>query len=316
MKPEIHFFIGKGGVGKSTLSALTALYFSGMGYSTLLASMDPAHNQRDIFEVRFSEKPQKICANLQIKEIDTDYWIARYLRETREHLSRTYLYESAFVLQNHFKVLQFSPGLEEYALLLAFENTLRQSPTHRVLIFDMAPTALTLRFFSLPRVTHIWLKELLKLRNLICEKKEIISRIRFGTCEMEGDPVKQKLNELMERHTRLNDIFYAQTTHIHLIMNEDRLSFSEAVRIQQRLADIGILIGHIAVNKAGAADLEAATSAAFKNQEISRFPLASDSMVGLGALQKYLRLNAESFLGLESPHRQVINAEQWSPDPA
>jgi anion-transporting ArsA/GET3 family ATPase len=50
MKPQLLFFIGKGGVGKSTTSALTSIYLASKPYKTLLVSMDPAHNQCDIFE--------------------------------------------------------------------------------------------------------------------------------------------------------------------------------------------------------------------------------------------------------------------------
>ena len=210
MTPQLHFFVGKGGVGKSTTSALTALFLAASGRETLLVSMDPAHNQRDLFETEFSEKPRPVRERLAVKEIDTGYWIRTYLKQTREHLSKSYLYQSAFNLQDHFKVLQFSPGLEEYALLLAFENVLASGKGKDVVIFDMAPTALTLRFFSLPAITLTWLGELLKLRNEICRKKEIISKIRIGACELERDRVKNKLETLIEGHTRLRDLLMAQ----------------------------------------------------------------------------------------------------------
>jgi arsenite-transporting ATPase len=52
-------FIAKGDVEKSTTSALTALFFAYSGWKTLLVSMDPAHNQQDLFEADFSEEPKK-----------------------------------------------------------------------------------------------------------------------------------------------------------------------------------------------------------------------------------------------------------------
>jgi len=68
--PQIYFFIGKGGVGKSTSSALTAVHLAAAGRRTLLVSMDPAHNQRDIFDTPFSEKPRPVADGLSVKEID------------------------------------------------------------------------------------------------------------------------------------------------------------------------------------------------------------------------------------------------------
>jgi arsenite-transporting ATPase len=212
MTAQLYFFIGKGGVGKSTTSAITAVSLAQTRRDTLLVSMDPAHNQRDIFEQDFSEKPVQINAHLAVKEVDTDYWIAKYLKETQDHIKRTYAYESAFNLQKYFKVLQFSPGLEEYALLLAFEKTLQASDDKDILIFDMAPTALTLRFFSLPFITLIWLEELLKLRQQIYDKKEIVSKIKFGKKEIEQDKVKAKLEGMILNFGLLRDRFRSDAT--------------------------------------------------------------------------------------------------------
>jgi arsenite-transporting ATPase len=203
MKPQLLFFIGKGGVGKSTTSALTSIYLASKPYKTLLVSMDPAHNQCDIFERDFSEKPKKVSETLMIREVDTDFWIEKYLKETTAQIKETYKYESAFNLQNYFNVLQFSPGLEEYALLLAFEDTLHKYGDQDFIVFDMAPTALTLRFFSLPFITLIWLEELLTLRSQIYKKKEIISKIKIAGREIEQDKVKAKLKSLIGNYEHL-----------------------------------------------------------------------------------------------------------------
>ena len=123
MPPTLHFFIGKGGVGKSTTSALTAVHLACSGRKTLLVSLDPAHNQRDIFRQPFSEKPVPVCQNLAVKEIDVDQWIKRYLKKSTDLIKRAYAYQSAFNIQRYYNVLKLSPGLEEHALLLAFEET-------------------------------------------------------------------------------------------------------------------------------------------------------------------------------------------------
>ena len=292
---QLYFFIGKGGVGKSTTSALTAVHLAASGRRTLLVSMDPAHNQCDIFDTPFSEKPRRVAEGLSVKEIDTDYWIKRYLKQTRDQIQRTYTYQSAFNLQDHFKILQFSPGLEEYALLLAFENVVHGSNGHDAIVFDMAPTALTLRFFSLPTITLVWLDELLKLRKSICEKKEIISKIRFGRKEFETDRVKKKLHELILTHTHLKDHFMSADTHVHLVVNNDRLSRSEAVRIHKRLAAIPIDIARIVVNKVAPEETVDDIAHAFPEQHLFRLPLVPGGILGLPALQDFVVAHPEAF---------------------
>jgi arsenite-transporting ATPase len=295
MKPQLLFFIGKGGVGKSTVSALTSIYLASKPHKTLLVSMDPAHNQRDIFEQNFSEKPQQVSETLMVKEVDTDFWIEKYLKEATDHIKETYKYESAFNLQNYFNVLQFSPGLEEYALLLAFEDTLHKYSDQDFIVFDMAPTALTLRFFSLPFITLIWLEELLTLRSEIYKKKEIISKIKIAGREIEQDRVKAKLKSLIGNYEHLQQHFLSETTKVNLVMNNDKLSFSEAFRIRKKLADISIVIDRIVINKLKADESTTEIESEFKDQKIGKFRLAPEGLTGYDVLKDYIEANTEAF---------------------
>ncbi len=54
---------------------------------------------------------------------------------------------------NYFKIIRYSPGLEEYALILAYEDIVRRFDNRDALIFDTAPTALSLKFFNLTRLS-------------------------------------------------------------------------------------------------------------------------------------------------------------------
>jgi arsenite-transporting ATPase len=298
MEPQLLFFIGKGGVGKSTSSALTSVSLALQSHKTLLVSMDPAHNQCDIFEQDFSEKPKKVSEALMVKEVNSDFWIEKYLKETTDQIKDTYKYESAFNLQNYFNVLQFSPGLEEYALLLAFEDTLHKYGDQDYIVFDMAPTALTLRFFSLPFITLIWLEELLKLRSEIYRKKEIISKIKIAGREIEQDRVKAKLQSLIGNYEHLREHFLADTTRVNLVMNNDKLSFSEAFRIRQKLLDISIAIDRIVINKVTPSENTEGIESEFKAQKITRFPFLDGGLSGYDALMDYIGANTEAFLSM------------------
>jgi len=295
MQPELLFFIGKGGVGKSTVSATTAFHFSGLSQKTLLVSMDPAHNQRDIFENSFSETPRPVNACLSVKEVDTDFWIQKYLKETEKTVKATYHYESAFNLDSYFNVLQFSPGLEEYALLLAFDAIIASSPGASRIIFDMAPTALSLRFLALPSVTLIWLEELMKLRNKIIAKKEIITKIKIGKKQIETDKIRSRLDGLIKKYRRLDRIFQAAETRINLVMNDDRMSFSEALRIKAKLQEIGMHIHTVVVNRAMNGSIPGYISETFNDQRIALFPMEKNGLMGCAAIENYISDNAASF---------------------
>jgi arsenite-transporting ATPase len=259
-------------------------------------SLDPAHNQRDIFQQDFGEKPQRVANHLVVKEVNVDYWIEKYLKETEKTIKQTYSYDSAFNLQNYFNVLQFSPGLEEYALLLAFENIIHTFEDKDIIIFDMAPTALTLRFFSLPFITLIWLEELLKLREKIYAKKEIISKIKIGRKTIQKDKVKAKLEILIQQYEHLGDHFKSDAAKINLVMNNDKLSFSETFRIKKKLNDIGIYIESVLVNKSNSKEIPDEVRDEFNNQKITPFPFSSKSPIGFKAINNYIDENNEIFL--------------------
>jgi arsenite-transporting ATPase len=183
--------------------------------------------------------------------------------------------------------LQFSPGLEEYALLSAFENIIDTSENKEVIIFDMPPTALTLRFFSLPFITLIWLEELLQLRHRIFQKKEIISKIKIGKKEIEQDKVKAKLKKLINSYEYLRDLFSSDATRINLVMNDDRLSFSEAFRIKRKLIDIGMRIDTVIINKSQNNEVPEKVKSQFQYTKKVMFPLSSQDLSGYEALDEY-----------------------------
>jgi arsenite-transporting ATPase len=178
MSMKILFFIGKGGVGKSTHSALFALKLAQNRYNIFLNSIDPAHNLRDIFQVSLGSRPKEIIFGLTGVETDLDFWIKKYLKDTEKDFKSIYRYQEAFNLQKYFKTLKYTPGLEEYAVLLALRSTIEKKSKYDYIIFDTPPTALTLRFLALPHTSLLWLKELKEFRKLILTKKEIITRVQ------------------------------------------------------------------------------------------------------------------------------------------
>ena len=289
MTQQIHMFIGKGGVGKSTSSALTALYAATSGRKTLLVSMDPAHNQCDIFERPLSEKPKKVAEGLEVMEVNDKAWEEKYLKETFHHLQDTYSYQSAFGLGNYFKVLKYSPGVEEYALTLAFSNILERYADIDVLVFDMPPTAQSLRFLCLPSITRIWLEELLKLRQSILKKKEIISTIKVGKKEMEQDRISSRLGKMSAQNCKLGDLFAGSSMHVNVVMNPDKLAFSESLRIREKLAEIDLEPDRVFLNKIRPGDDIDHVLRAFDDIPIHRLNMAAYQVTGVDNLLTYMK---------------------------
>ncbi|MCK4268724.1 MAG: ArsA family ATPase, partial [Actinomycetia bacterium] len=83
-EPRYWFFSGKGGVGKTSLSAATAVHFAASGKRTLILTTDPANNLADVFEQPIGHRITPIAAqeNLFAMELDPD-------RATEEYKERS-----------------------------------------------------------------------------------------------------------------------------------------------------------------------------------------------------------------------------------
>ena len=286
------FFLGKGGVGKSTSAALYSLALTAKGAHVLLVSLDPAHNQSDIFETARSAKPVRILSNLEVLEIDQDQWIKQYLNGVQQQLRHTYSYLSAFNLDHHFKVLKYSPGLEEYALLLAFKKISEKYADYDYLLFDMPPTALALKFFNLPRLSLLWMEQLLALRQEIIRKREMITTVKWGSRIFEQDKVLNKITEMRQDYLTLQRVFQnRQQTQIQLVLNADRLSQAESVRIFNGLQQLGIDLYRLVNNKTRPETRGCQLNNAFKDIPAVQIPLAEEPLIGVASLQHFLQVN-------------------------
>ncbi|HHD82565.1 MAG TPA: ArsA family ATPase [Bacteroidetes bacterium] len=246
------FFMGKGGVGKSTLSSLIAYKLAKRGEKTVLISLDFAHNLGDIFNMKIGNKGVRLEEHLDIFEPDIDRWVEEYLRNTRVLIKENYKYVSVFNLDNMLNLMKNSPGIEEYAILhLLYEKT-KALADMDYLVVDMPPTALALRIFALPFITREWLKTLLKLRKEILVKRKRIANVHgkekydFAVDEHE-DKVYRNLKEQEEENWFLLKLI--QGANIIPVTLPVQLSFKETERILKKLSEFKLNVPFVIVNR-------------------------------------------------------------------
>lgn len=255
---------GKGGVGKSTMSAATAWQLAEQGQRVLAISFDPAHNLGDIFGLSLSHKRTKFTNNLYLQEADLDRAAQDYIKKNTDILTEVYSYTKAFNLDRYFKVLRYSPGVEEYAALTALEELLRTSDSFDVVVIDTPPTGLTLRILALPRITMTWIDRLRRIRRDILDKRHTVHSIT-GVFNEEGeklvyseadDRVMQKLQELFDRYLKVAQHIEGPTSKLGVVFNPDYLSLRESQRIFVGLSDLKIDVD-VALNNKYTAGLSA-----------------------------------------------------------
>ena len=282
----LHFFIGKGGVGKSTVSALSAMSCARGGEHTLLVSMDPAHNQQDIFGLALEDRPRRIRPYLRVSQVDVGYWVDRYLKETRKAIQRAYSYQGAYNLIHTFDILRLSPGLDAFGLVQAFSQVVQKEDQADSLFFDMPPTAQTLDFLTLPDTTLAWLEALNRLRASIRAKKQIVSRIRNRRPERDEDPVTARLAKMIQGHEDLKACL--TQAHLHLVSTPEPLSLAEAARFRERLTELGYTVDSLILNKARAKDIPQLKTYGLDAPRVQVVPMSQWELTGLTALDNYL----------------------------
>lgn len=300
-KQKYYFHAGKGGVGKSTTSTLAALYLADKGRKVVLVSLDPAHNQADIFDTAIGAKPAKLTPGLEVAQADVDTWITEYLRGVEHQMKRTYTYQTAFNLEKHLGIIRHSPGIEEYALLLAFKHYRDTNQEADLIIFDMPPTALTMKFFNLPALSLLWVEQLLGLRREILGKKEIITKIHVGKAEIERDKITCRLDQQSSFFGELQALFRdPEACRINIVINPDKLSFAEAERIETMLADMGMDLGSVIMNKVQFSSTWDESGPLFDREAgVHPLPLSETPLIGLPALRGYLAAHGEALAFLE-----------------
>lgn len=144
---QFYFFSGKGGVGKTTMAAASAIYFAGQNKRTLIITTDPASNLADVFEqpIGYQVVPVQGVANLYAMELDPDKATAEYKERTLAPLKGLVPDESFAVLEEQLN----SPCTAEISAFERFTDFL-QDTDYEVVIFDTAPTGHTLRLLELP----------------------------------------------------------------------------------------------------------------------------------------------------------------------
>ncbi len=281
---KVAFFLGKGGVGKTTLSSATAYYLSRMGRKVLIVSLDPAHNLGDVFGMKLSNKRTPLATNLDGIEVDLQEWIARYLKESREEILATYRYNTTINLDSYINIMKYTPGTEEYAVLWAIEHVVQAyGDEYDRIIFDTPPTALTLRFLAMPTISMLWVRELLNMREKVLKKRQTIlslnpqAHVIRGSSKPEDDRIYGKLSSIQSRLSSLHQLFKNES-YLTVIINPDTLSLAEAIRIKHELEKLDVYIDSVCFNKApsdGACGDEV-------KQNFHRFPIFTSVYVPTG----------------------------------
>ena len=240
---RVIIYSGKGGTGKTTISAATATLLSDQGKRTLAVSSDPAHSLADAFGIEISrEQPTKLTDNLFGLEIDTLY-------EWRQNLSGfqqfiTSAYSNRGVERSTAAELANQPGLDE---ILALQRVMLEAESGRwdAIILDTAPTGNTLRLLAYPELIIGGTAG----RKFFQVYRGLANVARPFRRDMPEDRFFDEVGVLMERMDQLSTFLVGPQLSIRLVLNPEKLPLMETRRAYTFLNLYGMMLDGIMINK-------------------------------------------------------------------
>ena len=243
---RVILFTGKGGVGKTTVAAATAVRASRSGLRTLVMSTDPAHSLGDSFEVAIGSRPTEITENLWAQEIDAQERLEGNWREIQEYLIQLMNWAGTETIQA--EELTVIPGLDEIFSLIDVRTHV-ESGDYDMLVVDCAPTAETLRLLSLPEVMNWYIERIFPVeRRVVKTLRPIVSRLT--TLPIAGDEVFSAVERLHRNLEAVKQILVDENvSSVRLVVNPEKMVIAEARRTYTYLSLFGYRVDAVVVNR-------------------------------------------------------------------
>ena len=243
---RVMLFTGKGGVGKTTVAAATAVRSAEEGKRTLVMSTDPAHSLGDSFELPIGSDPTEIADGLWAQQIDAQERLEDNWREIQDYMIQLMNWAGTETIQA--EELTVLPGLDEIFALIDVKTHV-ESGKYDVLIVDCAPTAETLRLLSLPDVMQWYIERIFPVeRRIVKTVRPLVSRVT--TLPIAGERVFDAVERLHRNLDAVKKILTDETmSTVRLVVNPEKMVIAEARRTYTYLGLFGYRVDAVVVNR-------------------------------------------------------------------
>ena len=224
---RIILFTGKGGVGKTSMAAATALRSAELGYRTIALSTDIAHSLSDSFEVPLGNEPHPITDNLWGQETELAQTLEVHWGTIKRYISALLAWRGMDEMTA--EEIAIFPGMEELANLLYILHY-QDEGKYDVIIMDCAPTGETLRLLSFPEMMRWWMTKMFPIGRKVAGVMYPLARTLVNMPLPDNkvfDSIQELYSELEKIHALLTD---AEKTSVRLVVNPEKMVIKEAQR--------------------------------------------------------------------------------------
>jgi arsenite-transporting ATPase len=246
LTPRTILYTGKGGVGKTSVAAATAVRCAAAGRRTLILSTDPAHSLSDSLQTELGSQPTDVSANLQAAEIDAQHELSRHWKGVQDWFGELLMQRGLDRISA--EELTVPPGVDELFSLLRLQEH-HSSGDWDVIVVDCAPTGETMRLLAFPEAARWWLEKIVPLERAIVAAAAPLARTVLDIPLPTGavfDDFQRLSANLIAMDQILRDTAHST---IRLVMAPDRMVIGEAMRTFTYLNLYGYLTDAVIVNK-------------------------------------------------------------------
>ena len=224
---RIILYTGKGGVGKTSIAAASALRAAELGYKTIILSTDAAHSLSDSFDVSLGGEPRLIAPNLWGQETNMSQTLGAYWDTIQKWMAALLAWRGMDeIVADEMAIL---PGMEELANLLCIADY-HDRREYDVAIIDCAPTGETLRLLSFPEILRWWMGRLFPVGRTAANMLRPL--VRFASdIPMPGGEVFDSAEHLLLELNRVQDLFTdPEKASMRLVVNPEKMVIKETQR--------------------------------------------------------------------------------------
>lgn len=245
-RTRVIIYTGKGGVGKTSVSAATALRCAKLGHRTIAISTDSAHSLADSLDVPLSGEIRKVSKNLDAIEVDVIHEMETRWQEIGKYLSDFMVSQGLDPISS--KEMTVWPGMELMSALFYIEE-FQKSGAYDVVVMDTAPTAETLRLLSFPDTADWYFDKMYKIfRNTVRLARATVGKVM--SMPMPTDAFLDDLDLLKERMKTVRQILLdSETTSVRLVVNPEKMVINETKRAYTYLSLYNLTVECLVINR-------------------------------------------------------------------
>jgi arsenite/tail-anchored protein-transporting ATPase len=243
---RIILYSGKGGVGKTSLSAATAIRSARLGHRTLVVSTDAAHSLADALDARVGPTPTRIADGLDAVEVDVNEELSSHWGVIHEWLARFMAFQG--MDEAVAEELAILPGMEELFSLLKVKSLAEQG-AYDVAVIDCAPTGDTVRMLGVPEVLSFYFTRIFPIQRTVVRSVRPVAK-RISNLPLPSDDVFEGVKHLYLQLQQMGPLLQDEKrSSIRIVLNPERMVINESRRLYTYLSLFGFPVDGVVANR-------------------------------------------------------------------